>query len=74
MTKLYYFRVAFISLTIGITVGLFVYDLLGVLFFDDPISIGNIALRSLFVGFFTGLILGLLNMYFKIFPFKQRDN
>lgn len=73
MTKFYYFKVAFIALAVGITVGLFIYDLMGILFFDDPISIKSVALRSLFVGFFSGLILGILNMYFKIFPFKQKQ-
>lgn len=69
MTKLYYFKVAFISLTIGITIGLFVYDLLGVLFFDDPISIGNIALRSLFVGFFYRIDTRLFKYVFKDISF-----
>lgn len=73
MKKAYYFKTVFIPLAVGITVGLFTYDLLGMLFFNEPISVINTALRSLFVGFFTGLILGLLNMYFKIFPFKQKQ-
>ena len=71
MKKADYFKNTFFPLAAGLTTGLFVYGLLNTGFNTDLI-IENL-LKSLTVGIVTALILGLLNMYFKISPFKKKQ-
>ncbi|AWG26381.1 hypothetical protein FK004_14665 [Flavobacterium kingsejongi] len=78
MKKLNTFKFVFIIVAVGLTTGLFVYDVLNTILFNFErtnllSTLGAIALRSLFVGVFTALILALLNLYFKLFPFKKKD-
>lgn len=73
MTRFDYFKITFVFVSIALSVGLFVYGLFGVLFFDDTVTIKTLLFKSLFVGFFTGLLLGLLNMYFKVTPFAVKN-
>lgn len=61
--KWFYFQRGFI-LGLPITVGFLVYHLLGVDTFSMKL-ITQIAIKSLATGFMTGLVLGVLNLFFK---------
>ena len=71
MKKADYFKNTFLPLACGLTVGLFVYGLLNTDFNTDLIT--ENLLKSVTVGIVTALILALLNMYFKITPFKKKQ-
>ena len=78
MKKLNTFKFVFIIVAVGLTTGLFVYDVLTTVLFSSEktnllSTLGAIALRSLFVGVFTAIILASLNLYFKIFPFAKKN-
>ena len=66
-----YFKIAFFSISCGLTVGLIVFGLFSINL-NDISSIGYLALRSITVGIIVGVILGLLNMYLKILPGRQK--
>ena len=69
-----YFKITFVLVAVGLTVGLFVYGILTNLIFDENFSIVKLGVKSLVTGIVTGLVLGILNIYLKIFPFKKREN
>jgi len=74
MSKFFYFKVTFLSNSAGIFVGILVYGLFDISLSDSE-SIISLLLKSLATAIGTGLILGLLNMYFKIgrFPNKNKE-
>lgn len=70
MNKLFYFKITFIFVTVGtITYSTFV----GLLDADTITlsSFGHLFLKNVIVGIVVGCVLGLLNMYYKIWPFKK---
>lgn len=71
MTRFYYFKITFIAVATGLTTGLFVYNGLTIENFTMPI-VGTAVAKSLFTGICTALILALLNMIFRITPFKNK--
>lgn len=75
MTKYFYFKVTFLSISAGIFAGLFVYGLFDINF-SDSAAIITLLLKSLATGIATGFVLGILNMFFKIgnFPNKKITN
>ena len=70
MSKFFYFKVTFLSITAGLFAGLLVYGL-----FDVDLSNSNaiikLVFKSLVTALVTGLVMGVLNMFFKIGNFKQ---
>jgi xanthosine utilization system XapX-like protein len=67
MNRFFYFKVTFLSISAGLFVGALVYGL-----FDVDFS--KLLWRSLFMAIGTGLIMGILNMFFKIGNFQKREN
>ena len=70
MTKFLYFKVTFIF----VSVALFVANLIKGLFeigFSNTDALTQIVLKSFVIAILTGLILGFLNMFFKIGNFKK---
>ncbi|MBL0309140.1 MAG: hypothetical protein IPP77_05530 [Bacteroidetes bacterium] len=65
MTRLQYFVITFFSVSIGLMVGSFVYELFDANFSDIP-AIIHLLWKSSVKGVIVGLILGLLNAYFRI--------
>jgi len=66
MKKTDYFKITFISVAAGLFAGQIVYSLLTRGIPADVNGFGKLILKSLCIGLFTGLTLGLLNMYLKI--------
>ena len=73
MNKLFYFKVTFFAVSAGLFAGLFVYGLFDVDFSNGQ-EITNLFLKSLATGVGTGLVLGILNMFFKIGSFSKRKD
>lgn len=78
MKKLNTFKFVFIIVAVGLTTGLFVYDVLTTVLFNSErtnllSTLVTIALRSLFVGVLTAIIMASLNLYFKLFPFAKKN-
>lgn len=73
MNKFYYFKVAFLSISAGLFVGIFIYGLFDINFSNDE-SILKLLLNSIAIGIITGLALGILNISLKIgkFPNKKK--
>ena len=71
MKKIDYFKIAFIFSTVFIIVTQFVFGLLTSNAINDLKQMENLIFRSLFVGTFTGIILGMLNVFFKAFPIRK---
>lgn len=72
MKKFDYFKLTFIYVAAGLTVGMFVFGLLTNKIDNSPVA--TLGLKSLFVGTVTGLLLGVFNMYVEMLPFKKNDN
>lgn len=70
MNRFFYFKVTFLAITAGLFAGLFVYGLIGLIFFDEG-NIEMLLLKSLVTSLTTGLLLGILNMFFKIGNFQS---
>jgi xanthosine utilization system XapX-like protein len=69
MSKFYYFKLAFLSITAGLTVGMIVYGLFDI-DFRDKSEITRLLLKSIICGITVGLVFGILNMFLKIDPKK----
>ena len=74
MKRFDYFKITFIFIGTSVTVGLLMHNLFTEIVFKETYSIGKAVFSSLFVGIGTALILGILNMYFKILPLKKKSN
>lgn len=72
MSKFFYFKVTFLSISAGLFAGIFVYGLFDINFSDSE-AIIRLLLKSLATAIGTGLVLGLLNMYFKIGRFPNKN-
>jgi hypothetical protein len=73
MTRFYYFKVTFLSISAGLFSGMVVYGLFDVDFSTKEALI-KLIYKSLFTAIGTGLIMGILNMVFKIGNFQKREN
>lgn len=71
MNKFFYFKVTFLSISAGLFTGMLVYGLFDV-DFSNTESILKLVLKSLVTAIGTGLILGILNMFFKIGNFQKK--
>ena len=70
MTNLYYFKVAFLSVSAGMTVGMIVYGLFD-MDYNNESGIAQLFLRSIATGVVVGLVMGVLNIFFKLKPVKK---
>jgi xanthosine utilization system XapX-like protein len=73
MNRFIYFKVTFLSISAGLFVGALVYGLFDVDFSNNE-ALLKLLWRSLFMAIGTGLIMGILNMFFKIGNFQKREN
>jgi predicted exporter len=65
------FKITFLTVSVGLISGMLVYQLLSYWMDEKPFTVESIA-KVLVTGIFTALILALLNMYLKVYPFKRR--
>jgi xanthosine utilization system XapX-like protein len=72
MSKFYYFKLAFLSISAGLTVGIIVYGLFDI-DFKDKSEITRLLLKSIICGIAVGLVFGILNMFLKIDPKKTAE-
>ena len=72
MTKFFYFKVTFLSISAGLFAGIIIYGLFDLNFSDNE-AIIRLILKSLTTAIGTGLVLGLLNMFFKIGHFPNKN-
>jgi hypothetical protein len=73
MNRFFYFKVTFLSISAGLFAGALVYGLFDV-DFSNKEALTELFLKSFMVAVITGLIMGLLNMYFKIGNFQKKEN
>lgn len=73
MSRLFYFKVTFLSISVGLFVGILVYGLFDIDFSNSE-ALKTLVLKSLATGVGTGFILGVLNMFFKIGNFPKKEN
>jgi ABC-type Fe3+ transport system permease subunit len=73
MNRFFYFKVTFLSISAGLFVGALVYGLFDVDFSNNE-ALLKLLWRSLFMAIGTGLIMGILSMFFKIGNFQKREN
>ena len=71
MNKFYYFKVAFLSISSGLFVGIFIYGLFDIDFSNSE-AILKLLLKSLAIGIITGLVLGILNIFLNILAKKTQ--
>jgi hypothetical protein len=73
MNRFFYFKVTFLSISAGLFAGALVYGFFDV-DFSNTEALTKLFLKSFMVAVITGLIMGLLNMYFKIGNFQKKEN
>jgi hypothetical protein len=73
MDRLFYFKVTFLSISVGLFVGILVYGLFDIDFSNSE-ALKTLVLKSLATGVGTGFVLGVLNMFFKIENFPKKEN
>ena len=73
MNRFFYLKVTFLSISAGLFAGALVFGLFDVDFSNSE-ALTKLLLKSLVVAVITGLIMGLLNMYFKIGNFQKKEN
>ena len=73
MSKLFYFKATFLSVSAGLFVGLFVYGAFD-LDFSNSADISKLFIKSIVTGLITGFVLGILNMFFKIGDFPRKKS
>jgi len=73
MNRFFYFKVTFLSVTAGLFAGIVVFGLFDV-DFSNTDAITKLLLKSIVTAIGTGLVLGILNMFFKIGNFQKREN
>ncbi|HCQ13739.1 hypothetical protein [Flavobacterium sp.] len=73
MNRFFYFKVTFLSITAGLFAGILVYGLFDIDFSDSE-ALTQLLLKSFVTAVGTGLILGILNMFFKIGNFQKKEN
>ncbi len=73
MNRFFYFKVTFLSVTAGLFAGILVFGLFDI-DFSNTNAITKLLLKSLVTAVGTGLVLGTLNMFFKIGNFQKKEN
>ena len=73
MYKFFYFKVPFLSVSAGLFVGILIYGLFD-LDFSNSEALINLLFKSSVTAILTGLVLGILNMFFKIGHPKKIDD
>jgi hypothetical protein len=73
MNRFFYFKVTFLSVTAGLFAGILVFGLFDI-DFSNTDAITKLLLKSLVTAIGTGLVLGILNMFFKIGNFNKKEN
>ncbi len=73
MNKFFYFKMTFLSISSGLFAGFLVFGLFDV-DFSNREALTNLLLKSFGVAIVTGLVLGILNMVFKIGNFQKKEN
>ena len=71
MSKLFYFKVTFLFVSVGLFVGNLAEGLLEIDFTNTKL-LWKLVFKSFIVAVLTGLILGFLNMFLKIGNFKRK--
>ncbi|WP_162126108.1 hypothetical protein [Flavobacterium phycosphaerae] len=73
MNRFFYFKVTFLSVSAGLFAGIIVYGLFDIDFSNSE-ALTKLVTRSFVTAIVTGLLLGILNMFFKIgnFPNKEK--
>lgn len=71
MKRFFYFKSTFLAISIGLFVGMLVYGLFDIDFSNNK-ELTKLLLKSFFTSIITGLILGILNMFFKIGDFPKK--
>jgi H+/Cl- antiporter ClcA len=71
MINLQYFKITFISVAAGLAGGLIVRGLFDINF-NDGAAIAHLVFKSVVIGIIIGALLGVLNMFLKVQPFKRR--
>ncbi len=67
MNRFHYFKITFLAISAGLFVGTIVYGLFDLDFTQNE-ALTKLILKALFTATATGMILGLLNMVFKLGP------
>ena len=73
MNRFFYFKVTFLSITAGLFAGKLVYGLFDIDFSNSE-ALTKLLLKSFVTAVGTGLILGILKMFFKIGNFQKKEN
>ena len=73
MNRFFYFKVTFLSISAGLFSGALVFGLFDV-DFSNTEALTKLFLKSFMVAVIIGLLMGLLNMYFKIGYFQKKEN
>ena len=73
MNKFSYFKVAFLSITVFIFITMLIKGLFDI-DFSNTNDLFRLLRRSLFASIVVGLLMGLLNMFFKINFFSKKEN
>lgn len=72
-SRLFYFKMTFLAISSGLFTGILIFGLLDIDFSDGD-ALKKLLLKSLVTAVGTGVILGILNMFFKIGRFKTKEN
>lgn len=73
MNRFFYFKMTFLSITAGLFAGILVYGLFDI-DFSNREALTTLLLKSFVTAIGTGLVLGILNMFFKIGNFQKKEN
>jgi hypothetical protein len=71
--RFFYFKVTFLSLAAGIFAGMVVYGIFDIDFSNSE-ELSKLLWKSFVTAIGTGLIMGILNMFFKIGNFPKKEN
>ena len=71
--RFFYFKVTFLSLSAGIFVGMVFYGIFDINFSNSE-ELSKLLWKSFVTAIGTGLIMGILNMFFKIGNFPKKEN
>lgn len=68
--RFYYFKIVFLPISAAIFSAMLVYGLFEIDFSSDTII--KLLIKSLAAGVLSGLVLGVLNVFFKVVPFQEK--
>ncbi len=73
MNRFFYFKVTFLSIAAGLFTAMLVYGLFDINFSDTK-ALTTLLVKSFSVAVVTGLMLGILNVFFKIGNFQKKEH